>query len=156
MHFRDYDPLKVSVRVNTKEITGFADGDFVSTSTNSDLINPYVGSKGDTTVAINRDATGEVVITVQRNSPVVAELNALFMVNGVFNLTSGFLITIHDPSTYVKVVATNCYLRKAPDVSWGTDAGTLEYRFWCASIVNDANTAINAISTFGAGSGITG
>lgn len=84
---RFYDPSDVSVTITEKNadgangsmynLTGFAEGSFISIEKDEDSITPVVGAKGNVAVARSNNRMYTVTLTLDQTSPSCADLDKL-------------------------------------------------------------------------------
>lgn len=77
---RTYDGKQVLVSVGDRQISGYADGDFVEITPRSPTNEDYVGTDGEVTIAATNDPRFDVNVTLAQSSAsndVLSELHAL-------------------------------------------------------------------------------
>jgi hypothetical protein len=109
-----YDPRKVSLVINGRIITGFAEGEMISIARNEDNVLPYVGTQGDVARAINANWTGIVTVHLMSTS------NSLRMIRELSQTSQFITLTISDVNDDRKYLNEDqCWFVKAPDVPLG-------------------------------------
>ncbi|MGA4517202.1 phage structural protein [Solibacillus silvestris] len=76
-HIAVYDAKKVTVTIDGKFITGYAEGTFVSASKDEDGFEPSVSAQGDVGVAVRNNTLGTIEITLNQTSPSINMLDQL-------------------------------------------------------------------------------
>lgn len=76
-HIAVYDAKKVTVTVDGKFITGYAESTFVTASKDEDGFEPSVSAQGDVGVAVRNNTLGTVEITLNQTSPSINMLDQL-------------------------------------------------------------------------------
>lgn len=72
-----YDPKKVSVIINGKEITNFGPDSVISVTRNEDIVTTQVGVKGDVAYSENANESGNCAITLMGTSSSLPYLRRL-------------------------------------------------------------------------------
>lgn len=128
-----YDPRKVAVIVNGREIVGFAEGTFIEGALSSERWSADVGAKGEVTFVRNADPTGTITITLKHNSPSNGFLHELFKQQdeeGAEPIT----ISVQDRNFEqdVGLSGSECRIIKWPDFSRGDEIEDAEWEFLVA------------------------
>ena len=63
-----YDPMKVTVSLGGRVITGFASDGVITLTHNEDAVTPNVGAKGDVTYSENANNSGTAAIPLMSTS----------------------------------------------------------------------------------------
>ena len=127
MPVKNYDPKDVNVVVDGSNLTGIADGTFVTASQNEDNFVPYVGAKGEITRAHNADKTGSVSVTLKRTSPSNAKLSALAASGEIVSVR---VVDVNDNVT--SVGGSNAWVVKPADYGAGEETPEVEWEFFIA------------------------
>ena len=77
MAIQEYDPRKNSISWLGADITGVADGTYITITPNADLATYTVGAQGDSACSINPDLSATVEITLLQNSPFIPILEGV-------------------------------------------------------------------------------
>ena len=64
MTITNYDPLKVTVNIGGRIITGFADSSVITVSASEDRVTTTVGAQGDVVYSENANESGTVTISL--------------------------------------------------------------------------------------------
>lgn len=131
--FKNYDPDRISVTLNGKNITGFAAGTFVRVERETDSFTKKVGAKGDTTRVRSRNKSGMVTITLLAASPSNTLLNALLRQDEKFGTGYGELQVINLNGDVV-CSAPNAWVKKFPNVEYGDDDSDREWVLECDNL----------------------
>jgi len=89
---KTFDPIKLTVTVGGRIITGFSDGSIISVELNDDTTIPYKGSQGDISYSLNacRDATATLSLATTSDS--------ITFLNGLASSRSEFPLSVSDAS----------------------------------------------------------
>lgn len=112
-------------------ITGFTDGDAISTSKNEDDVTAHVGAGGDVTFNESNDPTGTVTITLKQDSSSVPILDALHKSKKMFS------VEVNDTGNGKRISGSECRFSKTPDASWGNEVTGREYTILVADFKED-------------------
>ncbi len=125
-----YDPQQVVVSLDDTPIIGFADGDAIVVEKNEDFSSETVGIKGEVSRAINRDRTGTLTITLQHNSPSVAQIEAMAHAE----YPPVVKVSVADPSSVESFASTQAWLKTDASHAFGDEVGTREYTFFLTTV----------------------
>ena len=118
-----YDPQKVNVTFNNRQLRMFGDSLFTLARDEAN-VSLKKGVKGDSTYIINANKAGKLTITLQQESPDVAYLEQCAEGNVMANLA----ITDANDGGGI-FFAQNCMIEKTPDRVRGKDAGDVSIVF---------------------------
>lgn len=130
-----YDPSQVTVIVGGVILSGFADGDFITCEREEDNFFKRVGGDGQVGRARNANKSGSFTFTLMATSPANEQLSALLAVDDLVN--DGLLvfpIAVYDGSGKDLAVATQCWLKKLPNLVKGKEVGDREWIFDAADM----------------------
>lgn len=133
-----YDPSKVVVTVAEQIITGFASDDFVSVVMDEDIYQKIRGADGEVTRVRNSAISGVIELKLMASAPSNSALNSLL------STPNPFTIGINDLSGTTVLIATRCWLKKAPDLAMSKAIGETLWVFDCADIQTQFGGAKNA------------
>lgn len=125
-----YDPQAVVLTVDKLPVVGFQEGDAITVERNEDFSSETVGIKGEVSRAINRNATGTLTVTLQHNSPSVAQFEKMMHEDYPPVVT----IECFDPSSAEKFSASQAWLKTDASHAYGDEVGSREYTFFLVSI----------------------
>lgn len=134
MGVKTYSPKKVSVSVAGRDITGFAEGTFVSVSANAESFTPVVGVNSTSRVAMS-DQSGTIVLTLEQTSDSNLVLTALHAADRA-SLNGKFPVLIKDNNGNSFHVSGTSWITKVADAEYGTDLATREWTIHCAQLVS--------------------
>ncbi|MBO6292707.1 MAG: DUF3277 family protein [Selenomonas sp.] len=119
-----YDPLKVNVTYNNRQIRMFGDSLFTLArdEANTSL---KKGVKGDSTYIRNANRAGKLTITLQQESPDIPFLEACAEAHTMANLA----VTDANDQSGIVFFAQNCIVEKTPDRVRGKDAPDVQFVF---------------------------
>lgn len=118
-----YDPLKVNVAFNNRQLRMFGDSLF-TLARDEASVTLKKGVKGDSTYILNANKAGKLTITLQQESPDIAYLEQCAERNVMANLA---ITDANDSGTVF--FAQNCMVEKLPDRARGKDAGDVSIVF---------------------------
>lgn len=126
---KTYDPLKVNVTYNNRQLRMFGESLFTLAR---DEANHTLkkGVKGDSTYILNANKAGKLTITLQQESPDVAFLEKCAEKSTQANLA----ITDANDSGII-FIAQSCMVEKLPDRTRGKDAGDVTIVFLIPDIL---------------------
>ena len=113
-------------------MSGYADGDFLEITFNSDHFTSYVGTDGEVSRSKTNDNTATITIRLAQTSPTNDLLSAIVQGDLLAGGGAGigaFLVTdIRGTSLYT---AANCWITKTPDATYGRDTGERAWTMQC-------------------------
>ncbi len=118
-----YDPLKVNVAFNNRQLRMFGDSLFTLARDEAN-VTLKKGVKGDSTYILNANKAGKLTITLQQESPDIDFLEQCAERNTMANLA---ITDANDSGTVF--FAQNCMVEKLPDRARGKDAGDVTIVF---------------------------
>ena len=118
-----YDPLKVNVSFNNRQLRMFGDSLFTLARDEAN-VTLKKGVKGDSTYILNANKAGKLTITLQQESPDIDFLEQCAERNTMANLA---ITDANDSGTVF--FAQNCMVEKLPDRARGKDAGDVTIVF---------------------------
>ncbi len=130
---RTYDPSQVIINFSGVQLSGFADGTFITASRRNDMFTMVVGADGESSRSKTNDFSGEVVLTLKATSPSNDILSSLATLDELSN--SGVKpLTISDKSGRTILFSGTAWLRKQAEVEFGMEVGDREWNFDCGKI----------------------
>lgn len=120
---KTYDPLKVNVAFNNRQLRMFGDSLFTLARDEAN-VTLKKGVKGDSTYILNANKAGKLTITLQQESPDISYLEQC----AERNLMANLAITDANDSGMV-FFAQNCMVEKLPDKARGKEAGDVSIVF---------------------------
>lgn len=126
MAAKTYDPSQVAIIVGGFQITGFADGSFVTIARNADAFALYVGTDGEGTRAKSNNKSGRITLTLAQSSDSNAILSGIAAADELSN--NGIVpVLIKDNSGVSLFAAETAWIVKSPDSEFGREVGTREW-----------------------------
>ena len=119
----NYDPEKVNVAFNNRQLRMFGDSLFTLARDEAN-VTLKKGVKGDSTYILNANKAGKLTITLQQESPDIDFLEQCAERNTMANLA---ITDANDSGTVF--FAQNCMVEKLPDRARGKDAGDVTIVF---------------------------
>ena len=126
---KTYDPLKVNVTFNNRQLRMFGESLFTLARDEAN-VTLKKGVKGDSTYVLNANKAGKLTITLQQESPDIAYLESCAARNVMANLA----ITDANDSGMV-FFAQDCMVEKLPDRGRGKDAPDVQFVFLIPEIL---------------------
>lgn len=124
-----YDPMKVNITYNNRQLRMFGDSMF-TLARDEDNVTLKKGVKGDSTYILNANKAGKLTVTLQQESPDVAFLEQCAEKNVMANLA------ITDANDGGSVFfAQNVMVSKLPDRSRAKDAADVSIVFLIPDIM---------------------
>jgi hypothetical protein len=126
MAAKTYDPSQVAIIVGGFQITGFADGSFLTVARNTDAFALYIGTDGEGTRAKSNNKSGRITLTLAQSSDSNAILSGIAAADELSN--SGIVpVLIKDNSGNSLYAAETAWIVKAPDSEFGREVGAREW-----------------------------
>lgn len=131
-----YDASQVTVAFAGVPLSGYASGAFCRISEEADAFTDDVGADGEVVRSKTNDRRATVTVILQRTSDSNDFLSALANLdkNSPNGAGVGALL-IRDRNGRALYTASKAWIRKAPDVEFGTEAGNVEWTIRCANLV---------------------
>jgi len=111
-------------------VVGFQEGEAITVERSSDFSNETIGMKGETTRTINRDNTGTLTITLQHNSPSVAQFEEMMHQD----YPPVVRLAVFDPSSAESFGTSYGWLKTDASHSFGDEVGSREYVFFMNNV----------------------
>jgi len=128
MAVRTYDPGQFVVTVGGGQISGFADGTFVTIMRSNDAFTKVTGPDGVTSRAKSGDRSGEMTLTLTQTSPSNDFLSGIALADELTN-TGVVPIMVKDISGRSVYFSGNGWIRKTPESSFGKEIENREWVF---------------------------
>lgn len=126
MAAKTYDPSQVAIIVGGFQVTGFADGTFLTVERNADNFALYIGTDGEGTRAKSNNKSGRMTFTLAQSSDANAFLSALVTADELSN--SGIVpVLVKDNSGSSLYSAETAWIVKHPAAEFGREIGTREW-----------------------------
>lgn len=123
-----YDPAKVVITVADRVLTGFADGEFISVKFDEDRYFKRTGVDGEVSRIRNASSAGTIELTLMGTAPDNAIITELAAVK------EAFPIGISDLSGNTQVFASQCWLKRFPDLIMSDEITDRTWVFDCADL----------------------
>lgn len=130
---KDYDPKKVLVAFAGVPLNGFAENTKVRVEYNEDAWTETVGTDGEVTRARSNDETGKITIVLAASSDSNDFLTSMHVADKIAGAGVKPLL-IKDNLGRTLVVAANAYIKKMPDLEYGSDVGEREWVFFTPNL----------------------
>ena len=115
-----YDPKKVSVIINGKEITNFGPDSVISVTRNEDIVTTQVGVKGDVAYNENANESGTITVTLMGTSSSLPYVRSLALKRKEVSL---MIVDANDAAS-VNVAEERCRVIKPPDITRAKEIGS--------------------------------
>lgn len=136
-----YDPSQVIVSLGTSDVTGFADGTFITISPNSEQFTRVVGADGEVAFAKSNDFTYNITLTVLQTSSANAALTAFAEFDRLSN-SGAFPIGIADLSGSAKFFAAEARIQQSADVEYSKEISERAWTIITSQAVNIVGSII--------------
>jgi len=123
-----YDAKSVSIIVGGTYLTGLAET-MVVVSKDEDGFETTVGAQGDVVRSKVNNPLGTITVTLQQTSPQIAYLDSLAKTGALVSVS---VINAGPPKE--TATATQAYLKKPADRTYGASAEDREYEFQCMDL----------------------
>ena len=128
----NYNPMKVSVIVDGRIITGFSDSSMVVITRNEDIVSTAVGTQGDVVYSENANRSGTITLSLQETSSSVDFLRGI--AKGRKEVT---VVISYKNKTPAEVTSANrCRITKIPDNKKEKTAGSIDVTIF-APVIED-------------------
>lgn len=126
MALKTYDPKQISVIVGGAIMSGYADGEFVTSERNEDAYTMAAGADGEVSRVKSNNKSGRITITLQQTSDSNTILTAFAAADELSN--SGVVpVFIKDLKGVTLVSAARAWIVKYPATPFGKD---VQNRAW--------------------------
>ncbi len=133
MTVRTYDPKEVHIIVGGFEMTGFADGVFLTVSRNNDAYSRVNGADGESSRAKSNDKSGLAVISLQQTSPSNDILSAFAIADEISN--AGVIpLIVTDSLGTTTLFSGEGWVKKIPDAAFAKEVSNRDWNLDLASI----------------------
>ncbi|WP_416730304.1 phage structural protein [Fictibacillus sp. JL2B1089] len=116
-----YDPKDVTLTVDGRFITGFAEGSMVECEKDEDNFSAKVDAQGKVSVAISNNPLGTMTVTLEQTSPDVKYLNA------IANSKKVVPVWLKGPTE--KAGGTQAMIKKPAGINFGDETEDREFKF---------------------------
>ncbi len=116
-------------------LTGYAPDSFIRISRNSDVLKETIGAAGELALTKVADKTGTLELELLQTSETNLILSAILLgteFEGDVIPVGQFIL--QDLSGSVLVIATNTYLKQAPEIELGADQNSKVWTFGCEEL----------------------
>lgn len=125
-----YDPKEVSLFFGVLQVSGFADGTFITCArTDKDLYKNHTGAYGETARTKNNNRTGTITFTLKSTSPSNAALDLLK--NNPIAIPS--LVKNNSSGKHI-AGAIESWIQTEPDKAYGVEEQMVEWVIFCADL----------------------
>jgi len=111
MEVKVYDPKKVTVALNGRTLTGYAEDGVITLTHNEDIVTPSVGAQGDVTYSENANNSGNAAMTFMSTSASLAYMRELCAKRRMIQIA----ISDANDDDEIHVNEENCRILKMPD-----------------------------------------
>lgn len=123
---KTYDSKQFGVLLDGFEITGLAEGDFLTITPNADLFALYVGADGEPARSKINNYSAKINLTLSQTSNGNDILSGFVAADRVAN-GGKFILTLIDKSGRSVFNALSCWVSRMPDISFGNEIGEREW-----------------------------
>jgi hypothetical protein len=133
LRIADFNEVQVSFA--TVIINGWADGDVLTLTRESDAFGSVVGVTGSVARYRTNDNRATITISLMSTSPVNAALSAIFTADlyapGGAGIGALLIVDLAGTSIYT---AGNCWIKRPPDPTWSNEPRERVWTLECATI----------------------
>ena len=132
MNVTNYDPMKVSVVVDGRAVTGFADSSVVTVTRSEDIVSTTVGTQGDVVYSENANRSGTFALSLQVTSAPMPWLRNIAKSRKEVSV----VISDANQSPAEVVSASRCRITKIPDNKKEKTAGSVDITIFAPEIID--------------------
>ena len=130
-----YDPSQVIVTIGGVIVSGFSDGDSIVVRRNEDAYSMRAGNDGGIGRARNPNMSGEFEFRLLQTSGANAALSALVATDDLTNQgLPTFPIQVLDGSGFSLAIASQCWIKTVPEMTFGKEVGERTWVFSGADV----------------------
>lgn len=130
-----YDPAQVICTIGSVTLSGFSDGDSIIARRDEDMYFIKVGTDGGVARARNANKMGEFEFKLLQTSEVNDQLSDLFAIDDLTNDGLQVVaISIVDGSGRSIASATQCWIKTAPEATFGKEVSERVWVFSAADL----------------------
>lgn len=129
---KQYTPKLVVFSYAGQLLSGYADGDFLSATFNSDAVSLVVGADGESCFIDNADQSGEVTLTLLRSSASNDVLSALYQEQRITAVPKP--LWGKDASGRSILSGNKALIKKAPDLTFAKEMSNVDWVFLVADL----------------------
>ena len=132
MNVTNYDPRKVSVVVDGRIVTGFADSSMITIARSEDIVSTSVGTQGDVVYSESANRSGTLTMSLQSTSA------SLVWLKNIAKSRKEITVVITDASqTPAEVTnASRCRITRIPDNKKEKTAGSVDVTIFAPEIID--------------------
>ena len=132
MNVTNYDPRKVSVVVDGRIVTGFADSSMITIARSEDIVSTSVGTQGDVVYSESANRSGTLTMSLQSTSA------SLVWLKNIEKSRKEISVVITDASqTPAEVTnASRCRITRIPDNKKEKTAGSVDVTIFAPEIID--------------------
>jgi len=132
---KTYNPAQVAVIFNGHQISGYADGSFVTVARDEDAFSLVVGSSGEGVRSKSNNKSGTITVTLLQSSGSNAFLSGFAELDELSGGGQGPLL-VKDNSGDSLHVCESAWIQKVPDAEYSREAGSREWVFRTDSLIS--------------------
>ena len=132
MNVTNYDPRKVSVVVDGRIVTGFADSSMITIARSEDIVSTSVGTQGDVVYSESANRSGTLTMSLQSTSA------SLVWLKNIAKSRKEISVVITDASqTPAEVTnASRCRITRIPNNKKEKTAGSVDVTIFAPEIID--------------------
>ena len=149
-----YDSAKVRLYLGTERVTGFGPDTKITVTRSNDLVIPHVGTDGEVSLALSRNRTGTLEVTLQNTSSFNDWLAVFVRQADTTGLVSFPVVLEGSQGPYLTAIG---WVQAVPALTYGAEVGDMTWTIGlldCWLAPNQSSSLLNAIT--GVVEGITG
>lgn len=126
MPVRTYDPAQVIVSIGGAQMSGFADGSFVTVERDEDMFTKITGADGKTSRSKSNNKAGSLTLTLQQTSPSNDILQGFALLDELSN--AGVVpVIVKDASGRATFFSACAWVRKTPNAEYAKEVNNREW-----------------------------
>lgn len=134
-YLKTYSPQAVRVAYGGFPITGFADGEFLNITLNSDLTDEVIGAQGDVAITKIANYTATITLTLLQNAESNIYLMGMYSAMQRADDIARANMTIRDPSGSMLYECRDVHIKRATDVVLADGQNSKQWTLFCSNIV---------------------
>jgi hypothetical protein len=134
-YIKTYAPQNVKIAWGGFPLTGFADGEFVTITPNSDLTDEVIGAQGDLALTKIANWTGTVTITLLQNSECNLYLSGIYAAQQRAADIVRATMTITDPSGSTLYECRDTHMKTAAPVTLSDGQNSKQWTFFVGNMI---------------------
>lgn len=147
-----YDPVDVKLYLMSKRVYGFAPDTKIVVARNEDNIIPHMGVDGELSVALSRNRSGVMTVSLQNTS----DWNGYFSAwQKQADVTGLVFFPVQLEGSQGQGITTVGWIQKQPDLTYGTEVGDMDWEIGVLDCWLSEDSGTGALAAIAGMIGIT-